>query len=134
MKNRLSLLVYLSIFFIIITAFTDEKDKQMSIQRGENVYIFNCINCHMADGKGESDMYPPLAGSDFLKNNIETSIKMTMLGSEGGAVVNGKTYTMAMEAIYITDQELADVMNYVLNSWENSYDDMITVEQVGRLR
>lgn len=135
MKNFLILLLIgVTGILFINSNFRSEDEKEASIERGENIYIFNCINCHMADGQGEVDMYPPLAGSDFLLENIDESIKMTMVGSQGGTVVNGKSYNMEMEAIYITNEELADVMNYILNTWGNSSNEVITPERIQKLR
>ena len=40
-----------------------------SINRGEIVYNDMCITCHLADGKGVPKVFPPLANSDYLRNN-----------------------------------------------------------------
>ena len=109
-------------------------EKLESINRGEEVYIYYCQKCHMADGKGGGSLYPPIAGSDYLFNNIDQSVQILMLGSNKDIVVNGKTHDMEMEPTYLSDKEIANVMNYILNSWGNTYDGLITEEQVADLR
>ncbi len=117
-----------------LMSFQIENEKDESIQRGEEVYIYYCQKCHMPNGKGGENLYPPVAGSDYLFDNIDQSIQILMLGSNKDIVVNGKTHDMDMEPSYLSDKEIADVMNYILNSWENTYDGIITEEDVAFLR
>ena len=111
-----------------------EDEKTASISRGEEVYIYYCQKCHMSDGKGVENLYPPLASSDYLFNNVNQSIQVVILGSDKDIVVQGKTHDMDMEPSYLTDEEIADVMNYILNSWGNTYEGIITEENVAALR
>ena len=48
-------------------------------------------------------------------------------------VVNGVTYTGNMASQGLTDKEIADVMNYINNTWGNDYGSMITAEQVSKI-
>jgi mono/diheme cytochrome c family protein len=124
-------------FLILITGYfliAQDNGKEESIERGEEVYIYYCQKCHMPDGKGVENLYPPLSGSDYLFNNINQSIQIIMLGSDKDIIVLGKTHDMDMEATYISDKEIADVMNYILNNWENSYEGIITEDNVAALR
>lgn len=129
-----------TIFFAILIMLSGwnfsvlDNNKERSIKRGEEIYIYHCQKCHMPDGKGGENLYPPLSGSDYLFNNLNQSIKIVMMGSDKDIVVNGKTHDMDMEATYLEDKEIADVMNYILNSWENSYEGIITEENVAALR
>jgi len=128
-------ILFVSLCLVLgIMSFQIENEKEESIKRGEDVYIFYCQKCHMADGKGGENLYPPVAGSDYLFNNIDQSIQILMLGSNKDILVNGKTHDMDMEPSYLSDKEIADVMNYILNSWENTYDGTITEDQVASLR
>lgn len=88
----------------------------------------------MSDGKGVENLYPPLAGSDYLFNNVNQSIQLVILGSDKGIIVNGKTHDMEMDPSFLTDKETADVFNYILNSWGNNYEGIITEENVAALR
>ena len=119
---------------IVFTAFSLFDDKEDSIARGEEIYILYCQECHQSNGEGIEGLYPPLAGSDYLFNNIEQSIQVILMGSDGDIVVNGKTHIMDMDPIYLSDEYIADVMNYILNTWGNSYDGIITEDNVKALR
>ena len=110
----------------------DDKLKT-SIARGEEIYFDFCMNCHMADGKGVGRTYPPLADSDYLKEKPEESIRGIKYGMEGKIVVNGQTYNNAMMPMGLEDEEVADVMNYINNSWGNKNKTLITAEQVSKV-
>ena len=43
--------------------------KQYQVQ-GAKVYATYCANCHQQDGKGLASLYPPLAGSDYLLEDM----------------------------------------------------------------
>jgi mono/diheme cytochrome c family protein len=134
-EPEMKIFIVIGLIFLIGLIFSQSvDDKEASIRRGEEVYIFYCQKCHMSDGKGGGNLYPPLAGSDYLFNNVNQSIKVVILGSDKDIVVHGKTHDMDMENPYLTDKEIADVMNYILNSWENTYDGIITEENVAALR
>ncbi|WP_299123407.1 cytochrome c [uncultured Winogradskyella sp.] len=104
-----------------------------SINRGELVYNDLCITCHMANGKGAPKAFPPLAGSDYLKENQVASIKGIKNGMSGEIIVNGETYNSVMAPSGLSDEEIADVMNYINNSWGNNYGKMITSQEVTKV-
>lgn len=104
-----------------------------SIERGKEIYTDFCINCHMANGEGVANTFPPLAKSDYLMNNREASIKGIKYGQAGEIIVNGITYNSAMATMGLSDDEIADVMNYITNSWGNKNDKMITEEEVSKI-
>jgi hypothetical protein len=89
----------------------------------------------MPNGKGIEGVYPPLAKSDFLFKNIEESIKAIKFGGiDGEIIVNGVKYNSKMEKMGLYDDEIADVMNYTLNSWGNKYDTIIKEDYVKSLK
>ena len=45
-----------------------------------------------------------------------------------------KTYNGNMAALGLSDDEVADVMNYITNSWGNKNDKMITEEEVSEIK
>lgn len=105
-----------------------------SMARGSEIYTDFCVNCHMASGEGVDGVFPPLAKSDYLKLQREGSIKGIKFGQEGELMVNGKTYNGVMAPLGISDDEVADVMNYITNSWGNKNDKIVTVEEVAKLK
>ncbi|MHA7843713.1 MAG: c-type cytochrome [Winogradskyella sp.] len=110
-----------------------DPDVKASIERGKLVYNDLCITCHMSNGEGAPKVFPPLAQSDYLKNNQEESIKGIKNGMSGEIVVNGITYNSVMAPLGLSNEEVADVMNYINNSWGNNFGKMITTEDVTKV-
>ncbi len=103
---------------------------QESISRGKEIYGDFCINCHMANGEGVAYTFPPLANSDYLKNNRTASIKGIKFGQKGEITVNGIDYNSYMAPLGLDNEEVADVMNYINNSWGNTNTEIVTIEEV----
>ena len=87
---------------------------------GASVYKKTCIACHQAQGNGVVGAFPPLAKSDYLMADKNRAIKQIINGSGGEMIVNGETYNSIMPAQELTDEEVRDVMNYILNAWGNN--------------
>lgn len=104
-----------------------------SIARGVEIYSDFCVTCHLPNGKGVAKVFPPLADSDYLMNNRSLSIKAIKLGQNGEITVNGVVYNSAMAPLGLSDEEVADVMNYITTSWGNKNDTMITPEEVSKI-
>lgn len=84
----------------------------------------------MENGEGVPYTFPPLANSDYLLQKRAESIKGVKYGRQGELIVNGVTYNNTMAPLGLEDEEVVDVMNYILNSWGNSSDKMVTLEEV----
>ena len=118
------------------TEFNQDSEKmeqdplQASIDRGSLVYKDFCNQCHRPKGKGVGKSFPPLAGSNWLTEKREESIRGVKYGQKGEIEVNGKKYNGVMMPMGLSDKEVADVMNYVMNSWGNTQEKMVTVEEV----
>ncbi|BAO74346.1 c-type cytochrome [Winogradskyella sp. PG-2] len=111
---------------------TDPKLKE-SINLGKLVYDDMCITCHMVNGKGVPKAFPPIADSDYLRENQNDCIKGIKNGMAGEMVVNGVEYNSIMAPLGLTDDEVADVMNYINNSWGNKINNFVTVKKVSEL-
>jgi len=133
--------IYLMLFFSLGSLiFSDENptyhsinpsndELVKSINRGKEIYTDFCIQCHLANGKG-TETFPPLAGSDWLVNKRKESIHAVKYGQSGPIKVNGKNYNSMMSPLGLTDEEVANVMNYIMNSWGNKQSKMVTVSEV----
>ncbi len=108
---------------------TPEKSTASS---GEDVYKRTCVSCHMANGEGLANVYPPLAKSDCI-NDKEKTIMQLINGSTGEMTVNGKKYNGTMPPQQLNDEEIADVLTYVYNSFGNSCG-TVTVDDVKAAR
>ena len=109
------------------------KPLEQSIADGEEIYQDFCLQCHLDTGKGVSGVFPPLVESDYLMNNIDLSIRGVKYGLSGPIIVNGEEYDAVMQNQGLDNEEIADVMNYILNSWGNKSTDMITEERVANI-
>lgn len=104
-----------------------------SINRGKVVYEDFCVTCHLPTGEGVEHTFPPLANSDYLMKNREASIRGVKYGQRGELKVNGVVYDNTMMPMGLTNEEIADVMNYIYNSWGNKNDEMVTSEEVAEI-
>lgn len=123
-------LTSMALYISLIVGLYRQKPLDQSIEEGTLIYQDFCLQCHGSEGKGESGVFPPLAQSDYLMENINQSIQGIKYGMRGVMVVNGVVYEGMMAAQGLDDVEIADVMNYILNSWGNSTQEQITEEQV----
>ena len=111
------------------------KPLKESITRGNEIYNDFCVQCHLDNGEGVAGIFPPLSNSDYLLNNIRESIYGLKYGMEGPITVNGELYDGIMVSQGLDNEEIADVMNYILNSWENSYNnEIITPSLVNEIK
>ncbi|MCS7302746.1 MAG: cytochrome c [Candidatus Kapabacteria bacterium] len=125
-------MVTLTISFAIAFAGADKA----TMERGAKVYKGYCSTCHQANGQGLSTIYPPLANSDWLKNNPkEKVIEAVVYGMKGPITVNGKKYNGVMNPLPSTykDEDVAAVITYVYNSWGNP-GTVVTVEDVRKVK
>lgn len=95
------------------------KTPEQSINDGKAIFARTCLACHQSEGQGIKAVFPPLAKSDYLNNNKDKSIDAVLFGLKGEITVNGEKYNSVMPSQTLSDQEVADVLNYVYNNWGN---------------
>ena len=127
------LVCYFIVLWLSITGLFADKTKEESINDGQEIYQDFCVQCHLANGTGVSGVFPPLKASDYLFENIEKSIAGVKYGLRGEIVVNDETYDGVMTTQGLDNEEIADVMNYILNNWGNRYENQITPMQVNEI-
>ncbi|MEZ5003397.1 MAG: copper-containing nitrite reductase [Chitinophagales bacterium] len=89
------------------------------ITEGKIVYDNFCKACHQAGGKGFTGVYPPLANSSYFKGEPNKAISTIVNGLSGPIMVNGTEYNSAMPAQVLTDEEVSNVVTYILNDFDN---------------
>jgi len=90
------------------------------MERGESLFTTHCVACHQAQGQGLAGAFPPLAGSSYLAEDSLRVVHAVVNGLSGPITVNGVNYDAVMPALgYLSDQDVADVATFVLNSWNN---------------
>ena len=128
------------LFSFLLTAFSitsfrvyQQKPLEHSIADGKEISTDFCLQCHMAKGEGVKGAFPPLAKSDYL-NDIDKSIHAIKYGLKGPIKVNGVSYNGNMINQGLDEEEISDVMNYILNNWGNSSAVIITEEKVASIK
>lgn len=96
------------------------KSKAERIQMGRRLFNSICAACHQPTGLGRPNVFPPLASSDFLNSDKGRAINTVIFGRQGEVVVNGLTYNNNMPSFPLTDDDIANVLTYVYNSFGNS--------------
>ncbi|MBP8793388.1 MAG: nitrite reductase, copper-containing [Lutibacter sp.] len=96
------------------------KTLAQKIESGKQIYTKTCFACHQANGEGVANAFPPLAKSDYLNADVKRAIGIVLHGKTGEITVNGKKYNSVMTRQTLTDDEIADVLTYVYNSWGNN--------------
>lgn len=107
--------------------------REQRILRGKTVYTQNCQTCHQADGQGIANAFPPLANSDFLNADVNRAIRIVLNGLEGPIRVNGALYNSVMPQLNLTDEQVANVLTFVYDSWGNN-DTEVTPQQIAAQR
>lgn len=83
---------------------------QALYDRGQQLYLEFCAECHQVDGTGWSTLYPRLAGNPIVTLPDAVPIIDT--------VVNGQGSMMSFTE-KITSEDLAAVLTYIRNAWGN---------------
>jgi mono/diheme cytochrome c family protein len=89
---------------------------------------------------GVPGAFPPLGGTDYVNGDQRRLVAIVLKGIQGAMKVNGVVYATGMPNPELTfpilkdDKNVADVLNYVRNSFTNKNDAPITPEFVGKVR
>jgi mono/diheme cytochrome c family protein len=88
---------------------------------GAKVYVDNCAACHRSDGHGYTRVFPALAGNPVLQSEDATSLIHIVLngGTLAATHTAPSTFTMPAYAWRLSDQQVADVVNFIRSSWGN---------------
>ena len=96
-----------------------------------------CVVCHTATGEGVPNVFPPLAGSEWVTGPAARPIAVVLHGLQGAVTVKGVTYTNAMMAygtgVPMSDTEVAAVVTHIRSSWGNAASPVSEAE-VARVR
>jgi mono/diheme cytochrome c family protein len=102
---------------------------------GKEVYAHNCIACHEADGSSSPRVYPPLNGNALLQSaDPSSTLRIILDGAQTMTTPRApNTGSMPAYAKQLGDQQVADVTNYIRNSFGNAAP-MVTADQVAKAR
>ncbi|MDP9010574.1 MAG: cytochrome c [Pseudomonadota bacterium] len=101
---------------------------------GEQIYDHICQGCHMPGGQGAvgAGAYPKLAANKkFVSWEF---VAQTVLNGRNGMPPFGMPASKdGSSRAHLTDAQIADVVNYVRNHFENAYKSTVTAKQVAAL-
>ena len=110
-------------------AVADDPGKTWSLAdlkaRGEKVYAANCVACHQATGMGVPGAFPALSGSKIVNGPKNDQIDR---------VLNGKPGTAMQAFKHLSDVEVASVITYTRNNWNNKTGEAVTPADIKALR
>jgi nitrite reductase (NO-forming) len=116
------------------SAATGDLTVEEQVKAGEALFAGTCSTCHQANGQGLEGVFPPLAGSDWIKADPKRVPNVILHGLTGPVTVNGKEYNSVMPPMsQLTDDEVANISTYVLNSWGNP-GGQVTKEEAAAIR
>jgi mono/diheme cytochrome c family protein len=108
---------------------------EASMKAGAAVYAHACIACHEADGSGAPHIYPPLPGNANLQSaDPASTLRIILDGAQTVTTARApNTGSMPAYAKQLSDQQIADVTNYIRNAWGNAAP-VVTPAQVEKAR
>ena len=100
-------------------------------EQGAKLYLEYCAGCHQAGGRGMLNVFPPLAGNGaVVAPDPADVLKVVLLG----VPQQGKYVPMPPFAAVLSDEQIAQIANYVRSSWGNKASADVTPAAVARLR
>src|SRR5262245_6991464 len=89
---------------------------------GRQLFTANCQACHQATGQGLPGVFPPLAGSEWVKGDAQLLSQIVLHGLTGKIDVKGVSYQGAMPAFgaQLGNAELAAVLSFIRSEWGNA--------------
>jgi mono/diheme cytochrome c family protein len=116
-----------SLLLIVIYLLAQTKPKtttqgvnKASVERGKKVYDTYCLPCHQVDGSGVPGMNPPLKKTKWVLGDKKQLITIILKGMDEQIEIDGEEYSNVMAShAFLKDQEIADVLTYVRNSFGN---------------
>src|SRR5579872_1018134 len=96
------------------------KSKAQKIEAGRRLFTSICSACHQPTGRGLPNVFPPLAGSDFLNADKNRAVKTVINGRQGEIIVNGMKFNNSMPKFPLSDDDIANVLTFVYSSFGNA--------------
>ena len=112
-----------------------EPEGMMGDVTGAQIYAQLCQGCHMADGRGATGAgrYPSFADSPAVASSRYMAV--TILQGRGNmpSFAKPERHEFFFLPTWLTDAEVADVINHIRTNFGNHHTDAITAEDVRAL-
>ncbi|MDY0749051.1 c-type cytochrome [Paucibacter sp. R3-3] len=102
---------------------------------GGALFASLCVACHQASGQGLPGVFPPLAGSEWVKGKDSTVAAIVLHGITGSITVKGTVYNGSMPTFkdQLSDAQIAAVLSHIRSQWGNDAPP-VTEQTVGQAR
>lgn len=113
--------VFSALLFILLSLDPDQtKPPEIVMKRGKMIYEKECMSCHQQYTTGLDMVNPSLSKTEWVLGPKHRLIKIVLDGLEDSIERNDNDYQTSMPAhSHLTDQEVADLLSYVRNSFGN---------------
>lgn len=102
--------------------------------RGALLYTEYCTVCHRADGQGVPRIFPALDGNSAVyAKNADSVLQITLGGGRMPETSHDRMAFTMPEFTNLADADVAEVVNYVRNSWTNQAPE-IDINDVVKMR
>lgn len=96
---------------------SEELKSEQYFVTGQQLYMTHCANCHQMEGKGMSNLYPPIEGSSLITDKARVAC-IIQYGMNDTILVNGKTFSRPMPPNpKLTKIEIAEIVSFVSMKW-----------------
>jgi mono/diheme cytochrome c family protein len=105
------------------------------MDNGKTIYLSRCLACHQVDGGGVPRLNAPLDGaSAVIAADKAKLIRIVLKGYSDRVEIDGEYYSNNMAGhADLKDQQIADVLTYIRNSWSNKAS-AVTAAEVKAIR
>ena len=127
--------VIAALLFVLLSLDPDQtKPPPVVMERGKAVYAKECLSCHQQDGLGVQGMHPSLAKTAWVLGPKPQLIKIVLNRlTEPIEMDNDIFHNPMSPRLHLTDQQIADVLSYVRNSFGNKAS-AVTAREVKKVR
>ncbi len=102
---------------------------------GRDFYMKACIECHQADGRGVPQTFPPLTGSEWVKGDRDSLLRILLGGLSGPIEVGGQKFNGVMPGhAHVADAEIAEIAGFVRFAFGGLTEKPVTPADVKSLR
>ena len=131
--KKISVLLMVSTSFFMFS-WKQQPGLKESMERGKKVYETYCLACHQADGTGVPRLNPPLAKTTYVTGDKKRLVEIILKGLDAEIEINGEYYSNVMAPHdFLKDEEVADVLTYIRNSFGNKAS-LVTTAEVKKIR
>jgi mono/diheme cytochrome c family protein len=96
-------------------------DEQQRFAAGREIYQILCAGCHQVDGRGRTNVAPPLVASELALAPAGVPVRIMLHGKRG------PTNVMPALGRFMTDEQIAATLTYIRREWGHAASPVETV-------